>query len=255
MALVVSFQNIFFNYFKAMINVDESEKVPSYLETTTGASYNISINLVIKGQDIQLERVLTILTTIDLSSNQIEGEISMFIGNLNSLRLLNLSHNCFNGSIPHQLGDIRLLESLDISWNQLTGKIPEQLTNLTFLEVLNLSQNHLVGPIPTGKQFNTFENDSYGGNLNLCGFPLSKGCNGNGRSLEPRQYVEQEEKSDFLSGFTWKAVVIGFGCGLVFGILIENLMSRIGKPEWFVNFYGGNKSRSVSRPRRYGRRH
>ncbi|XP_019195839.1 PREDICTED: receptor-like protein 12 [Ipomoea nil] len=246
-----------FNDFKAMVNVNQSKKEASYMDQDFGEGklYNISINLVVKGNEVQLEKVLTILTTIDLSSNQIEGQIPMSIGNLNSLRLLNISHNCFNGSIPHQLGDIKLLESLDISWNQLIGRIPEQITSLTFLEVLNLSQNHLVGPIPTGKQFNTFGNDSYGGNLNLCGFPLSRGCNDNSRPHETHQHVEQEEKSYFLSGFTWRVVVIGFGCGMVFGILIENIMSRIGKPEWFVNFYGGNRHRKVSRPKRNGRRH
>ncbi|XP_049386114.1 receptor-like protein 9DC3 [Solanum stenotomum] len=78
------------------------------------------------------------------------------------------------GDIPMELGRLNMLEALDLSCNPLAGKIPQQLTRLTFLAFLNLSQNHLAGRIPQGSQFNTFENDSYGGNLDLCGPPLSK---------------------------------------------------------------------------------
>ncbi|XP_031127780.1 receptor-like protein 9DC3 [Ipomoea triloba] len=205
-----------------------------------------------KGYEVQLEKVLTILATIDLSSNKLEGEIPMLIGNLYALILLNISHNCLNGSIPHQIGNLTSLESLDISWNQLIGKIPEEITNLKFLEVLNLSQNHLVGRIPTGYQLNTFGNDSYGGNLNLCGSPLSRECNDNNRSHEhQQQHVEYEDKSKFMIGFTWRVVVIGFCCGVIFGIFMENLMSRIRRPKWlFMTFYGNRTHKIVPTQRR-----
>ncbi|XP_019164383.1 PREDICTED: receptor-like protein 12 [Ipomoea nil] len=244
----------FFSGFKGMVNViHESQQEASYLEIQTSGlwSYDISITLMMKGYEIQLEKVLTILATIDLSSNKLEGEIPMLIGNLNALILLNLSHNYLNGSIPHQIGNLTLLESLDISWNQLVGKIPEQITQLTFLEVLNLSQNHLIGHIPRSNQFNTFGNDSYGGNLNLCGFPLSRECNDNNRSSNEHQQHVDELEDKFMSGFTWKAVVIGFCCGMVFGIFMENLMSRTGKPKWlFVTFYGNKIRKIVPRRRR-----
>ncbi|XVF78930.1 hypothetical protein PTKIN_Ptkin14bG0177900 [Pterospermum kingtungense] len=80
------------------------------------------------------------------------------------------------GHIPGSFGNLTALESLDLSSNKLTREIPMQLTGLNFLEVLNLSENQLVGLIPQGKQFNTFLNDSYEGNLGLRGFPLSKRC-------------------------------------------------------------------------------
>ncbi|KAK4717754.1 hypothetical protein R3W88_016092 [Solanum pinnatisectum] len=57
---------------------------------------------------------------------------------------------------------------------------------MNFLAFLNVSQNHLVGPIPHGLQFNTIENDSYGGNLDPCGPPLSKQCETSGSSHVPQ---------------------------------------------------------------------
>ncbi|WOG87281.1 hypothetical protein DCAR_0206504 [Daucus carota subsp. sativus] len=69
-----------------------------------------------------------------------------------------------------------MLESLDLSSNRLEGEIPQQITNIYSLSRLNLSCNQLSGHIPQGYQFNTFENDSYVGNLGLCGNPLSREC-------------------------------------------------------------------------------
>jgi len=200
--------------------------------------YEDSVSLVIKGQDIVLERISTIMTTIDLSSNHFEGVIPKTLKDLSSLWLLNLSHNNLIGHIPMELGQLNTLEALDLSWNRLTGKIPQELTRMNFLAFLNLSQNHLVGPIPQGPQFNTFGNDSYGGNLDLCGPPLSKQCGTSDPSHVP-QPLESEDESYFFSGFTWESVVIGYSCGLVVGTVVWSLMFKYRKPEWFVEFFEG----------------
>jgi Leucine-rich repeat (LRR) protein len=135
------------------------------------AYYQDSVVVTIKGKKIELERILTIFTTIDLSCNKFEGEIPKLLGRLTILRLLNLSHNSLTSHIPLSLANLSALESIDLSSNKLTQEIPMQLTSLTFLSMLNLSQNQLTRPIPQGKQFGTFENDSYDGNLGLCGSP------------------------------------------------------------------------------------
>ncbi|CAN0899269.1 Receptor like protein 21 [Linum grandiflorum] len=47
---------------------------------------------------------------------------------------------------------------------------------MTSLHVLNLSDNILVGIIPTANQFQTFDNNSFRGNPNLCQIPLVRKC-------------------------------------------------------------------------------
>ncbi|XP_059663717.1 receptor-like protein 9DC3 [Cornus florida] len=230
----------FFKNFKAMMNVDEHKTVLEYMGTSY---YDDHVKVVVKGIEIELVRILTIFTTIDLSSNNFQGQIPNFIGMLNSLRLLNFSHNSLAGHIPSSLKNLRMLESLDLSSNQLVGEIPWQLTSLTFLSILNLSQNHLVGPIPHGQQFDTFENNSYSGNLALCGLPLTKKC----RDDEPPTPPHQEDDSNFASGFTWKIVVMGYGCGFLFGLVMGCLAFFTGKPTWFVKIIEGERHKTERR--------
>ncbi|KAH0645791.1 hypothetical protein KY290_034596 [Solanum tuberosum] len=210
------------------MGVDE-EKTAS---TNTDTDYLYHISLVIKGNEYDM-RITSIMTSVDLTSNRFEGGIPNSIGSLSSLVLLNLSHNSFHGHIPAEFAKLQALEALDLSWNRLIGEIPGPLSSLTFLEVLNLSYNHLVGHIPIGKQFNTFRNDSYRENPDLCGFPLSKECGNNNES--PLEH-DDDDDSFFMSGFTWEAVVIGYGCGMIFGLLIGSLMFLLEKPKWYVNF-------------------
>ncbi|TYI96195.1 hypothetical protein E1A91_D01G054200v1 [Gossypium mustelinum] len=201
--------------------------------------YRVSVAVTMKGVDIELEKILTVFEAIDMSSNKFEGTIPETVGNLISLQVLNFSHNHLTGHIPSSLGNLVALESLDLSCNELVGEIPSELTGLNFLEVLNLSENQLVGPIPQGKQFNTFLNDSYAGNIGLCGFPVSKSC---GRS-EPPPAIFDEEEVDSAFGLDWKFVMMGYGCGMAFGFSAGYIMMTIRKPKWLVGMVQrvGNK--------------
>ncbi|TYG82107.1 hypothetical protein ES288_D01G060700v1 [Gossypium darwinii] len=194
----------------------------------------VSVNVTWKKSEMELEyiRTLPIFTAIDFSNNRFSGKIPEAIGELRTLEVLNLSHNSFTGNIPPSLGNLVELESLDLSSNNLSGEIPFQMTKLTFLEVLNFSHNNLVGPIPHGNQFNTFENDSYYGNLGLCGFPLTKQC-GNGEGSKPPAPKRKEAKGSPVA-FIWKLVMMGYGCGVVLGLSTGYLVFTTGRPWWFV---------------------
>lgn len=175
--------------------------------------------------------MLDFFISIDLSDNKFHGEIPSTIWDLQSLVMLNLSINNFIGFISSSFRNLKQLESLDLSSNKLSGKIPQQLTSLTFLEYLNFSQNQLVGPIPQGGQVWTFENSSFEGNLGLCGFPLSRQCE-TPSSTSDNHYGE---KSDSIFDFGWQVVAVGYGCGLLIGLVAghvitsrrPNLISRI----------------------------
>lgn len=155
--------------------------------------YQDSVTIMNKGNEMVLVRILTIFVSLDLSNNRFHGKIPHEIGDLKSLVVLNLSRNAFEGRIPSSIGDLVELESLDLSRNKLSGTIPQQLTSLTFMSAFNVSYNNLTGSIPGGNQFNTYGNDSYLGNINLCGQPLSKKCGPDDSTPEPPSEGEGED--------------------------------------------------------------
>ncbi|XP_058742823.1 receptor-like protein 9DC3 isoform X2 [Vicia villosa] len=220
-------------------------------EIDVRSNYYYSMSVTLKGINMPMVKIPKMLVSIDLSRNMFEGEIPNDIGELHSLMGLNLSHNRLVGHIPQSMGNLTNLEWLDLSSNMLIGMIPAKFTNLNSLEVLNLSNNHLVGEIPQGKQFNTFSNDSYEGNSELCGLPLSKKCGPEQQSppASPNKLWNEEKFR-----FGWKPVAIGYGCGFVFGIGLGYCMFLIGRPRWLVMIFGGQPKRRVRRRRTRVRR-
>ncbi|KAG4150116.1 hypothetical protein ERO13_D05G375300v2 [Gossypium hirsutum] len=202
----------YINSFKAIINLEKIGSTVSYMgvnDPRGSGFYTYSIGIVVKGQDMEL-----------------------VFGKLNLLKGLNLSHNNLNGGIPTLIGNLTSLEWLDLSSNRLSGTIPNRLADLPFLSSFNVSENQLHGQIPQGKQFNTFGNDSYEGNKALCGFPVSKGCN----IIEPPPpNVLEKDGSKSNITFGWKVVLIGYGCGMVFGMSVGYVVFQTGKPKWLVN--------------------
>ncbi|KAF8100970.1 hypothetical protein N665_0212s0014 [Sinapis alba] len=115
-----------------------------------------------------------ILDSINLSGNNINGEVPAEILNLSYLRILNLSGNSIVGSIPEKFSKLGHLETLDLSSNRFSGAIPQSLGAISSLHMLNLSYNKLEGRIP--KQLKFKDPSIYIGNELLCGKPLPKKC-------------------------------------------------------------------------------
>ncbi|WVY91782.1 hypothetical protein V8G54_037296 [Vigna mungo] len=235
--------------FLAMKNVIRYKVDELYMQPSNNASvYEFATviefaNVTTKAINMAFKKIPKSFIIIDLSRNKFEGEVPYVIGELHGLKALNFSHNRLSGPIPQSIGNLTNLESLDLSSNMFLGRIPTELTNLNFLEVLNLSYNHLVGEIPQGKQFNTFENNSYIGNSGLCGFPLSKNCNNTEQQSPSSPSFWREERFEF----GWEAVVIGYGCGTIFGIGLGIFVLFIGKPEWLVKMVGGGLRKKIRR--------
>ncbi|KAH0886692.1 hypothetical protein HID58_062788, partial [Brassica napus] len=160
-----------------------------------------------------------------ISGNRFEGQIPGSIGLLKTLIALNLSNNAFSGHIPLSLANATELESLDLSGNQLSGTIPIGLGSLSFLAFINVSHYQLKGEIPQGTQIIGQHKSSFEGNAGLCGLPLQETC----FAPPPQQHIEEdkEEEEEVLS---WKAVVIGFGPGLLLGlvsVLADDILKNV----------------------------
>ncbi len=92
-----------------------------------------------------------LLLSLDVSKNQLFGEIPLELKDVLSLKYLNLSHNELDGVIPDELGNLVNLEELYLDYNFLTGAVPTTFGSLTKIKKLSISNNELeVVPAPIG---------------------------------------------------------------------------------------------------------
>ncbi|GLT33097.1 hypothetical protein SLA2020_077110 [Shorea laevis] len=189
--------------------------------------YEGQLNVVTKGREFEYMSTLYLVNSLDLSSNNLSGELPIGLTRLLELGTLNLSMNHFTGTIPGQIGELKRLETLDLSRNKLSGPIPTSMSSLTLLNHLNLSYNNLSGQIPTTNQFQTFNDPSiYEGNPALCGLPLSSKCpENNGKSGQfPGEDTDRngEKGDDYEKLYFFLSVALGFIVGFwgVCGTLI-----------------------------------
>uniref|UniRef100_A0A5B7CAL4 Leucine-rich repeat-containing N-terminal plant-type domain-containing protein n=1 Tax=Davidia involucrata TaxID=16924 RepID=A0A5B7CAL4_DAVIN len=167
--------------------------------------------VVTKGSELRYDSTLTLVTSMDLSSNNFSGEIPEELTSLLALRSLNLSRNHLIGVIPLNIGDMGLLESLDFSRNQLSGEIPPSMSGMTFLSNLDLSYNNLSGKIPSSTQLQSFQASRFIGN-NLCGPPLANKCSIDDETPNFRDKGDDED-AKFKVDWFYLCMAFGFVVG------------------------------------------
>ena len=66
---------------------------------------------------------------------------------------------------------------------------------------------------------------------------MSRTCNSLEAKKPPPLTLQHEynlEPENGFGGFGWQAILMGYGCGVIFGTLIGYLMFKIGKPKWIL---------------------
>ncbi|PQQ13855.1 hypothetical protein Pyn_06359 [Prunus yedoensis var. nudiflora] len=194
---------------------------------------------IIANQNFLSQKLDFVPATIDLSTNNIVGDIPIEIGQLQLLHTLGLDSNNFSGVIPDQISNLRNLEVLNLSMNHLSGIIPSSLASLNFLKEFNVSYNNLEGSIPTGTQLQSFEAFAFEGNPKLCGAPLPR-CESN-KGID----ADNKNNKDVHNGlhqlpWLYIFIVLGFIVGFwgVCGSLIINKTWRYAYFRFIDNLQG-----------------
>ncbi|EXB29183.1 Receptor-like protein 12 [Morus notabilis] len=227
---------ICFNNFSAMVTKNHSRR-HSFI--AFGDFFGIPSEkayVVMKGREDMYAEIVSLVTSLDLSSNKLSGEIPKQLTSLQGLISLNLSGNHLRGNIPNEIGNMGSIISLDISRNLLSGKIPQSMANLNFLSNFNVSFNNLSGEIPLSTQLQSFNASSFIGNQ-LCGLPLPNKCradhNTSVEDTEDEEGDKDEEEYWFRLG-----VAVGFSVGFL-GVISPLVFYRFYRRAyyWFFQEY------------------
>ncbi|KAL7128800.1 hypothetical protein ABFS83_13G018700 [Erythranthe nasuta] len=93
--------------------------------------------------------VLHKLYLLDLSYNQLTGELPNCWENMYQLTFLNLANNSLSGQIPNTLCSLLRLGVLHMRNNNLSGELPSTLKNCIHLKLIDIGGNKLTGNIPS----------------------------------------------------------------------------------------------------------
>ncbi|KAL6334062.1 hypothetical protein AAG906_001819 [Vitis piasezkii] len=155
-------------------------------DNASSSWYEERLVVIMKGQSLEYTRTLSLVVGIDLSHNNLSGDISML----------------------HQLS------SLDLSSNKLSGTIPLSMPSLTFLSYLNLSNNNFSGKIPFIGQMTTFTESTFVGNPDLCGAPLVTKCQEEDPDKK-QSAIEDKNYGGYIDQWFYLSVGLGFAMGIL----------------------------------------
>eukprot|EP00257_Ricinus_communis_P015824 XP_015573815.1 receptor-like protein 9a isoform X1 [Ricinus communis] len=215
-------------YYKATLELD----LPGLLSWSS--SSEVQVEFIMKYRYNSYKgSVINLMAGIDLSRNELRGEIPSEIGDIQEIRSLNLSYNHLSGSIPFSFSNLKNLESLDLRNNSLSGEIPTQLVELNFLGTFDVSYNNLSGRILEKGQFGTFDESSYKGNPELCGDLIHRSCNTEATTPpSPSPDVDEEDEGPIdMFWFYWS--FCASYVTILLGIVAILYINRYWRILWF----------------------
>ncbi|GJW88437.1 leucine-rich repeat-containing protein [Tanacetum coccineum] len=172
-----------------------------------------------QGKVNEFSSILGLLKAIDLSSNNLTGQIPNEVTNLHGLLVLDLSNNSLVGGIPRNIGHMTELLTLNLSRNMFSGEMPSSMCDMYSLNDLDVSFNNLSGRVPTSTQLQSFEPTRFIGNAGLCGLPTTKKCPGDEYLGVPN--VVKSESDGYSTDETQRWFYVGGATGFATGFCID----------------------------------
>ncbi|KAG5551565.1 hypothetical protein RHGRI_009838 [Rhododendron griersonianum] len=191
---------------------------------------------------------MKVIRVIDLSKNQLHGVVPRSLVNCTMLEILLLEDNQIEDTFPYWLGTLPELKVLVLRSNKFHGAIEILQMNMKFqkLQIIDLSQNGFSGTLPSEffQNLNAMKmvkkgnstymkvskpvfTSSYGGNMGLCGVPLTMLC-GNSKTSTPPSLAHSSQGDDdpeVSRGIYWMIIIMGNGSGLIVGLVIGHALT------------------------------
>ncbi|MFA8450756.1 MAG: T9SS type A sorting domain-containing protein [Bacteroidales bacterium] len=107
----------------AQVHTEDSLALVSLYKSTNGSEWDNSTNWLEKkvelwyGVSVQNKRV----TRVNLSRNNLHGDLPDSICLLTSLKILNVADNCLIGKLPTQINKLNSLHFIDVSYNSFSN--------------------------------------------------------------------------------------------------------------------------------------
>ncbi|XP_022867640.1 brassinosteroid LRR receptor kinase-like, partial [Olea europaea var. sylvestris] len=220
------------NYLTAIIQVD-SEFDRAFRLLYYGGFESAFVTW--KGKEAEYINTLNLVKLIDLSSNNLVGDVPDEITSLVMVVGLNFSINNLSGFLPTNIERLRTLDFLDFSRNRFSGGIPSGVSQVDQPGVLDLSYNNFAGKISQSIHLQTFNASAFKRNLVLCGLPLTKACSGDKIAQIPKTndnangMKTPEDEDNLINDGFYISMAIGFIFGFwgVCGTLVCNNSWRI----------------------------
>ncbi|CAL2241672.1 unnamed protein product [Prunus armeniaca] len=142
---------------------------------------------------------------LDLSYNALSGKIPTTISSVFQIKTLKL-----RSQITLEIGNLQSLDALDLSRNRIEGRIPTSLSRIDRISFLDLSFNNLSGEIPIKTQLQGFDPSVYAGNQ-LCGPPLKNLCAD--QNVQTELSNQEDDKDELITLGFYISMGLGFAAG------------------------------------------